>query len=176
MTSYLAQIYGTSAWMGLKILAILAQTVHEIYSSESVICGSFDRFLNFDDCQMKVVSDVMSGTVDQDVGMDVCANFGESRLKPSEASFSAIFRTYDNFRPEVRSDVISGVVIDPTGAKVPVKFGDSRLNRSRDIRLLHFVRTTTPAHAGHHIRAKCHKAFCLCKCKESPNNNNSRLQ
>ena len=29
----------------------------------------------------------------QEVGMDVCANFGDSGLKPSEASFSAIFRT-----------------------------------------------------------------------------------
>ena len=37
--------------------------------------------------------------------------------KPSEASFSALFRTY------VRSDVISIDV--PTGGKVPVKFGDS---------------------------------------------------
>ena len=41
----------------------------------------------------EVVSDVISGTADQDVGMDVCANFRDSRLKPSEASFSASFRT-----------------------------------------------------------------------------------
>jgi len=41
----------------------------------------------------EVGSDVISGTADQDVGMDVCANFGDSRLKPSEASFSAPFRT-----------------------------------------------------------------------------------
>ena len=27
--------------------------------------------------------------VDQDVGVDVCANFGDARLKPLEASFSA---------------------------------------------------------------------------------------
>ena len=40
----------------------------------------------------EVVSDVISGTVDQDVGMDVCANFGDSRLKRSEMSFSALFR------------------------------------------------------------------------------------
>ena len=40
------------------------------------------------------------------------------------------------------------------GAKVHAKFDDSRSNRSRNIRLPHFVRTTTPAYAGHHIRAK----------------------
>ena len=42
-------------------------------------------------------------------------------------------------RPEVTSGVISGVVIDPTAVKVHVKFGDPRSNRSRDIRLPHFV-------------------------------------
>ena len=36
----------------------------------------------------EVVSDVISGTVDQDVGMDVRANFGNSRLKLLGASFS----------------------------------------------------------------------------------------
>ena len=36
----------------------------------------------------EVVSDVISGMVDQDAGMDVCANFGDSRLKLSQASFS----------------------------------------------------------------------------------------
>ena len=45
----------------------------------------------------------------------------------------------DNFRPEAASDVISGVAVEPTGVKVRVKFGDSRQNRSRDIRLPHFV-------------------------------------
>ena len=72
---------------------ILAQPVHEIYSSEAVVCSIFDRSLNFDNCQPEVFSDVISGTVDQDFGMDVCANFGDSRLKLSEASFSAVFRT-----------------------------------------------------------------------------------
>ena len=75
---------------------ILAQTIHEIYSSEAVVCGIFDRFSNV-----------------------------------------------DNFRPEEDSDVISGVVVDPTGMKVCVKFSDSRSNRSRDMRLSHFVGTTT---------------------------------
>ena len=37
------------------------------------------------------------------------------------------------------SDVISGAVVDATGVKVRVKFGDSVSNRSRDIRLSHFV-------------------------------------
>ena len=72
---------------------ILTQTVHEIYSSEAVRCGIFDRILNFDNCQPKVASEVISGMVNQDVGMDVGANFGDFRLKSSEASFSALFRT-----------------------------------------------------------------------------------
>ena len=61
------------------------QTVLEIYSSEAVECGIFVRFLNFENCQPEVVHDVISGMADQDVGMDVCANFGDSGLKPSEA-------------------------------------------------------------------------------------------
>ena len=70
---------------------IQPQTVLEIYSSKAVGCGIFDRFLNFYNCQPEVVSDVISSVVDQDVGVDVCANFGDSRLKPSGASFSALF-------------------------------------------------------------------------------------
>ena len=46
--------------------------------------------LNFDNYQPEVASDVISGNVDQDVGMDVCANLGDSCLKPSEASFLAL--------------------------------------------------------------------------------------
>ena len=65
----------------------LAQTVLEVYSREAVGCGLFDCFFNFDNCQPEVVSDVISRRADQSVGMDVCANFGDSRLKPSEASF-----------------------------------------------------------------------------------------
>ena len=70
--------------------------------------------------------------------MDVCANFGDSRLKPSESSFSAHFRTSITSDWKY-SDVISSVVVEPTGMKVRVKFGDSSSNRSRDIRLPHFV-------------------------------------
>ena len=77
--------------MYLQNLAILAQTVLEIYSSEAIRCGIFHHFLNFDNCQPEVLRDVISGMADQDVGMDVCGNLGDSRLKPSEASFSAVF-------------------------------------------------------------------------------------
>ena len=67
----------------------------------------------------------------------------------------------DNVRLEVASDVISGKDEEQVGMNVPVKFGDSRSNRSRDMRLPHFVRTTatttTPAYVGHHIRAKRRK-------------------
>ena len=69
------------------------------------------------------------------------------------------FSNADNVRPEVHSDIISGVVVDPTGLKVHAKFDAFRSNRSRDIRLPHFVlttTTTTPAYAAHHIRAKRH--------------------
>ena len=41
----------------------------------------------------EATGDVVSGRTDQDVGTDVCANFGVSRLKPSDVSFSAHFRT-----------------------------------------------------------------------------------
>ena len=99
----------------------------------------FRPFLNFDNCQPEAVSDVISGQVNQDVGMDIRANFGDSRLKPSEASFFGRFSNVDNVRPEVHSDVMSGAIIDRTGVKVPVQFGESRSNRSRDIRLPPFV-------------------------------------
>ena len=53
------------------------------------------------------------------------------------------FRPFFERRLEVHSDVISRVVVGLTGVKVRVKFGYSRPNHSRDIRLPHFVRTTT---------------------------------
>ena len=49
----------------------VAQTGHEIYSSEAVGCGILDRFLNFDNCQPEVLNYVISGMADQNVGMDV---------------------------------------------------------------------------------------------------------
>ena len=54
------------------------------------------------------------------------------------AAFSTVLN-FDNCQPEVDSDVIFNVVVDPTGMKFLVKFGDSRSNRSRGIRLPHFV-------------------------------------
>ena len=47
----------------------------------------FRPFYNFDNCQREAVSDVLSGVTVQDGGMDTRANFGDSRLKPSKASF-----------------------------------------------------------------------------------------
>ena len=70
----------------------------------------FRPFLSFDNCQPEIVSDVISVMVNQDVGMDACANFGDSMLKLSEASFSAIFRTSITSDRKY-SDVISGVVV-----------------------------------------------------------------
>ena len=72
---------------------ILAQAVLEICNSEAVGGGIFDRFFNFDKCQQEVVSDIITGMAVQDVNLDLCGNFGDSRLKQSEASFSAILRT-----------------------------------------------------------------------------------
>ena len=72
---------------------ILAQTVLKIYNSEAIGGSIFDRFLNVDNCQPEVVSDVISGMAVQDVVVveDVFANFGDSSLKPSEASFFGRF-------------------------------------------------------------------------------------
>ena len=74
-------------------------------------------------------------------------------LKPSEASFSALFRTSTT---SVYSDVICGLFVDPTGVKARVKFGDSRTNRFLDIRLPHFV-TNDNDNNDHASRG----AFCL---------------
>ena len=74
-------------------MVFVAQTVLDIYESEAVGGGIFGRYLNFVNCQPDVVSDVISGLAVQLVGMDVCANSGDSRLKSSETSFSAVFRT-----------------------------------------------------------------------------------
>ena len=70
---------------------VFAQTIHEICSSEAVGFGIFANFWNFDNYHPEVVSDVISGMADQDVGLDVCANFDDYSLKSSEASFSALF-------------------------------------------------------------------------------------
>ena len=76
---------------------IFAQIVHEIYSCEAIGFGIFVHVLSFSNCQPEAVGDVISSTADQDVGMDACANFGDSRLKPPEASFSALVQTSITF-------------------------------------------------------------------------------
>ena len=70
---------------------ILARTVSRYTAAKPSDAGFRLLFWNFDNCQPEVVSDVVSGMVDQDVGINVCVNFGDSRLKPSDASFSARF-------------------------------------------------------------------------------------
>ena len=59
--------------------------------TKPTICGLFLSCLDFANCQFKVVSEVISGMAVQDVNVDVCANLGDSRLKPPKASFSAVF-------------------------------------------------------------------------------------
>ena len=56
-------------------------------------------------------------------------------------------------RPEAASDVISGMAVQYDGMDVRVKLGDSMSNRSRDVRLPHFLPDTdTGVYAVHHIR------------------------
>ena len=81
----------------------MQQEAHQLVGSQNAAPLEFDLkpseaafstvFLNFDDCHPEVVSDVISDMVNQDVGVDVCVNLGDSRLRPSEASFSVVFRT-----------------------------------------------------------------------------------
>ena len=91
-------------------------------------------------------------------------------LYDSTQSQDAAFLTFfhGNFRPEVDSDVISGDTVEQVCRDVRVTFADCRSNRSRDIRLPHFVtdeRRTTPAFdiGGRGPKAKtpfwkfCHK-------------------
>ena len=79
----------------------------------------FQPFLNFDNCQPEVVSDVISGIADQDVGMYVWANLGNSGLKPRRRHFRPFFERWKHpFRSRLYSDVITSVVVDPTGVKV----------------------------------------------------------
>ena len=47
--------------------------------------------------------------------------------------------TATNYQPEEASDVVSGMAVQYVSVDVCVKYGDSRSNRSRDIRLPHFV-------------------------------------
>ena len=72
------------------------------------------------------------------------------------AKLCRIFWPFLELRYLPANDVISGVFVDPTGLKVRVKFSDSRLNRSRDIRLPHFV-TNNDDVTG--LRWSSHKGF-----------------
>ena len=67
--------------------------------------------------------------------------------KPSEAAFSAVFRTSTNGnRKYLTSDVMSVWLLtaDQIGMCDRVKFGDSRLNRDRIIRLVADISCFTP--------------------------------
>ena len=46
---------------------------------------------------------------------------------------------HNNFQPEVVSDIISSVAVEQVGMDACIKFSDPRSNRSRDIRVAHFV-------------------------------------
>ena len=74
-------------------------------------------------------------------------------LRITFAQYSIAFR----IRPEVSltSDAVSDVFIDQTGVKIPVKIGDSSSNRSRDMRLPHFVTNDGDNDAG--VRRSSHK-------------------
>ena len=51
--------------------------------SETVGGGIFNRFVNFNNCQLEVVSDVISGVVVDPTGMKASVNFGDSRSNRS---------------------------------------------------------------------------------------------
>ena len=87
----------------------------------------------------------MSGRFVGPILSDKPVKFGDPRFNlsreiPPETVRGGIFDGFlSGYLPEVVSAVISGIIIDPTCLKDPVKFGNSRSNRSRDIRLPHFV-------------------------------------
>ena len=61
--------------MCLENLAIFSSNgSREIYSSETIGCGIFDLFVNFDNCQPEVVSDDISGVVEDPTGVKVREN------------------------------------------------------------------------------------------------------
>ena len=65
------------------------------------------------------------------------------------------FLNFDNCQPEVVSDIISGVVVRPDGCEGSCKIWLLYMsNRSRDIRLRHFVRTTTTADGPYDNRVR----------------------
>ena len=48
-------------------------------ANKAVGCGSFRRFSNLDKCRPEAANDVISGAAVDNVGMDVCVQFGYSR-------------------------------------------------------------------------------------------------
>ena len=90
------------------------------------------------------------------------------RFKLGPRNFTSCLK-FDNCQLEAVCDVMSSEVVDPTGVDVRAQDGDSRSNRSRDIRLPHFVTSgdddvegQTPANAGHRLR------FCLKIVRDRP--------
>ena len=82
--------------MCLSNQVILSQTVHEIYRGEAVVYGIFDRYLNFDNCQPELVSDVISGAVVDPTGVKIRVKFGDSRSNRSRDIRLPDFVTNDN--------------------------------------------------------------------------------
>ena len=149
-TSYPADLWGQLSPTTVRNVVILAYNFFEKFhlkSSEAALLTVFS-------CSFRpeVVHDVIYSANVGQAGTDVPAkNLGDSSssgsrdIRPRSRGVRH-FRPFWNFancQPEVVSDVISGVVIDPTGLKVPVILCDSRSNRSCDMRLPHFVRSTT---------------------------------
>ena len=65
----------------------LAKTVLKMNDSEAVRGGIFDRFLIFDNCQLEVASDVISGVDVDQTCMKGHVKFGGSRSKRSRLKF-----------------------------------------------------------------------------------------
>ena len=75
---------------------VLAHTVHEIYSCEAVGFAIFARFLNFDNCKPKAVSDVISGVAVGPMGVKVRGQCGYSRSNHSRDIQMSPFVTNDD--------------------------------------------------------------------------------
>ena len=77
--------------LNMSFVTGLQQEAHQLVGRQNAAALEFDpkpseaAFSTVFRCSFRaeVVSDVISGMVDQNVGMDICANFGDSRLKLS---------------------------------------------------------------------------------------------
>ena len=101
--------------------------------------------MNLDKCRSEVAGDVISGLA---VGMGICTTFVESGVNSGRIIWQArpvLPTTFVQYliafysRPEATSDAISSSNAGQVDMDVCVKFDASRSNRSRDIRLPHFV-------------------------------------